>query len=104
MPSREHRLDGESYVAVQVVCRGQLESKVLAVAAQASRNGNAHVAVRVGRTLVYVQDRQALESFAAAWEQAVELGGRVFPTPPDGFARAEAQARHRFEKELRSRP
>lgn len=98
MTSKEHRLDGECFLAVQVVCRGNLDSKVLAVAAPASKNGTAHVVVRVGRTITYVEDRQALEAFTSAWRRASELGQQVFPAEPDGFAWAEAQARRRFEK------
>jgi hypothetical protein len=96
--SKEHRYDGYCRVAAQAVCRGKLDSKVQAVAAPAALNGTAHLAVRVGRTLIYVEDWDALDSFTDAWQRAVELAGKVFPPRHDAFYDAEQRARRRFEK------
>jgi hypothetical protein len=102
--SKEHRYDGDCRLAVQAVCRGQLDSKVLAVTAAASKHGHPVVCVRVGRVLVYVEDRAALESFTDAWQLAAKLGDQVMPPPPDPLALAEARARRDFERGRRSRP
>ena len=41
------------------------------------------IAVRVGRIMVLVSDRQALESFVGAWHQAMTLVNEAFgPEPP----------------------
>jgi len=96
--SKEHRYDGYCRVAIQAVCGGKLDSQVQAVGAAATRNGTAHLAVRVGRTLIYVEDWDALDSFTGAWQQALELAESIFPPRRDSFYYAEEQARRSFEK------
>lgn len=85
-------------MAAQAICAGEPDYRVLAVAAASSRNGQAHIAIRVASTLIYVEDRAALESFLAAWRKAAELAERVFPPVRDGFYYAEQRERREFEK------
>src|ERR1035437_1275482 len=40
--------------------------------------GKGQIGVRVGRLLVYVANREALESFLSAWARAEELADKVF--------------------------
>ena len=42
--------------------------------------GHGQIGVRVGRVLIYVNDREALNSFLDAWQQASELADRAFGT------------------------
>jgi hypothetical protein len=41
-------------------------------------SGGPQIAVRVGRIMVLVSDRQALESFVGAWHQAMTLADKAF--------------------------
>lgn len=91
-------LFGDCRVAAQAVCHGGQHIKVMAVAGTASGNGQAHIAVRVGRVLVYVADREALRCFVAAWSQAERMGTRVFPEDPDVVWRAKQADRRHFER------
>ena len=100
----EHREDSDCRLAVQASYRGPQGFKVMAVAAQAARNGKAHLAVRVGSVLIYIEDYAALESLIAAWRQASELGKQILPAPADAFDLEEARARRNFEKGLVHRP
>lgn len=104
MPTSSRTEDGDCRVVVQALCRGELETSVSAVPAYNSRNGNAHLAVRVGRVLVYVEDREALIAFTSAWRRAGRLGEALFPPVPDAFDLAEARARRDFERGRRARP
>jgi len=65
-------------VAAQAVVAGNQDIKVLAVSACASGNGKGHIAVRVGRILVYVEDRDALNAFRDAWSRATDLADSAF--------------------------
>jgi hypothetical protein len=40
--------------------------------------GHGQIAVRVGRLLVYLNDREALESFTDAWRRAEALADKAF--------------------------
>lgn len=104
MPAKEYRYDGDCRIAIQAICQGRMDAKVLAVSARASKTGQAHLCVRVGRVLVYVEDREALTSFTEAWQDASRLGEELFPPPADLFDLAEARARRDFEKSRRARP
>src|SRR4051794_38851573 len=96
----EHREDSVCRLAVQASFSGPQGFKVMAVAAHAARDGKAHLAVRVGSLLVYIEDHAALETLIAAWRQASELGREILPAEPDAFDIAEARARRNFEKGL----
>jgi hypothetical protein len=81
-------------IASQAVVSGDQDIKVLAVSACASGTGKGHIAVRVGRLLVYVEDREALGAFRDAWNRATELADSAFG-PLWITRRSEAAARIR---------
>jgi hypothetical protein len=72
-------------IAAQVIAAGDQDVNVLAVAACNSGNGIGYIAVRVGRILIYVHDRDSLNSFRDAWKRAEALAdnafGPLFATP-----------------------
>jgi hypothetical protein len=81
-------------VAVQAVVIGNQDIKVLAVSACASGNGVPHLAVRVGRILIYVEDREALNAFVDAWNRADAVADRAFgPLFPSKQSEAAARIR-----------
>jgi ABC-type amino acid transport substrate-binding protein len=83
-------------VAVQLSTTGAQPSKVLGVSPVASRDGQPHLMVRVGRVTSVVFDRAALGSYRAAWTEALSQARRVFTDPdPDAFDVLERQARER---------
>jgi hypothetical protein len=71
-------------VAAQAVMEGTQDVRVQALTPLAG-HGHGQIAVRVGRVLVYVNDREALDSWLDAWQQASELVdeafGVVLPAP-----------------------
>ena len=86
-------------IATQALCYGQLETSVFGVAAPHTREGErAHIGLKFGRILIYLEDRAALESLALAVGQAVEMAGAVFGPLRDAFAEAESEAQQRFER------
>ena len=86
-------------VSTQALCCGPLETSVFAVSGTAARPGEpAHVGLKFGRILIYLEDRAAVESLAAAVRQAVDLASAVFRPAEDAFTEAEAEARRRFER------
>lgn len=40
--------------------------------------GHGQIAIRVGRLLIYVNDREALDSFLEVWRQAADLADKAF--------------------------
>jgi hypothetical protein len=70
----------------------------MAVTGAAAREGRAHIAMRVGRVLIYLEDRAALDSFARAFHQAEDLAEATFGPPADAFTETENYARRRFER------
>ena len=60
-------------VATQAIFAGPQEHRVFAMTPEASGRGYGHVAVRVGRVLVYLEDRQALEAWTTAISKAADL-------------------------------
>jgi hypothetical protein len=86
-------------VSMQALCFGEIETSVFGVAGAAARPGeHAHIGIRYGRVLVYIEDRIALERLADAVGQAMEMARAVFPEVPDAIALAEIKARRRFER------
>jgi hypothetical protein len=65
-------------VAAQAVLRGNQDIRVIAVAACTSGNGRGHIAVRLGRVLIYLEDRDALAAGRDAWGRAAELADHAF--------------------------
>ncbi len=73
-------------VAAQAVMEGTQDFRVQAVTALAGP-GQGQIAVRIGRLLVYVNDREALNSFLNAWQQAADLADKAFGVvlPPPAY-------------------
>jgi len=67
--------------------------RVHGVTTVASRTGREHLAVTVGRVLLYLEDRAALAALVEAVRRAQALADAVFGPVDDGFARAEARER-----------
>ena len=60
--------------------------------------GDGQIAVRVGRLLVYVNDREALESFLDAWHRAEALADTaVGPLDPSLYRRRSRSGGPRAE-------
>jgi hypothetical protein len=86
-------------VSTQALCFGPIETSVFAVAGTSARPGErAHVGLKFGRVLIYLEDRAAVDSLTRAVSQAVEMAGAVFGPTQDAFTEAEARARQRFER------
>ena len=83
-------------LTVQVSAVGAQPTDVRLVAAQASPEGRAHIAVRVGRVVTVVFDRLALAGYRQAWAEALDYGRRIFSNPePDAFDEIENRIRER---------
>ncbi len=65
-------------VATQAVFAGPQDHRVSAVTAEASGRGYGHLAVRVGRILVYLEDRDALQAWTTAIGKAAGLADAAF--------------------------
>ena len=71
----------ECRVAAQATVRGEQQFRVLGYTANASPTGRPYIAVRVGRVLIYVEDRAALDCFTQAWRKAERFADKVFGGP-----------------------
>ncbi len=60
-------------IAAQAVMAGVQDWRVSAQNAQASGRGHGVISIRVGRVLIYLEDRDVLDCWAAAIQRAVEL-------------------------------
>ncbi len=62
------------------------EVRVQAVTPRAGP-GHGQIAIRVGRLLLYLNDREALDSFVDAWQQAADLADKAFGVvlPPPAY-------------------
>ena len=68
----------------QAIFAGPQDHRVSAMTPQASGRGYGHIAVRVGRILVYLEDRDALQAWTTAIGKAVDLADSAFgPDLPD---------------------
>lgn len=76
MPSIEHRF-GTCDVIACVRLRGDQPHRVRGVAAVASQTGRAHLSVRVAGTLVYLEDRAALDALLRRVRNAETLARDV---------------------------
>ncbi len=65
-------------VAAQAIFAGPQDHRVCAMTPQATGRGYGHIAVRVGRILVYLEDRQALEAWTTAIGKAADLADSAF--------------------------
>ncbi len=70
-------------LAAQAVMAGPQEVRVSGVTAQASGRGYGHLCLRVGRVLIYLEDRDSLLAWQEALRQASEFAdaalGPVLP-------------------------
>jgi hypothetical protein len=80
------------------------QTKVRAVVEPAGRTGRGYIAVRVGRVLLYLEDRAALDALTGAVRAAGGHADAVYGEPQDAFSLTEARARRNFEKGRRPRP
>jgi len=74
---KQQQHDHRCRVAVQAVLEGMQEVRVQAATASAGP-GHGQIAVRVGRLLMYINDRDALDSVLDAWQQVAELADKAF--------------------------
>jgi len=65
-------------IASQAIFAGPQDISVRAMTPQASGRGYGHLCLRVGRVLVYLEDRDALGAWHAAIEQAEVLADAAF--------------------------
>ncbi|WP_299442282.1 hypothetical protein [uncultured Phycicoccus sp.] len=72
--------DNRFDVASQVLAAGTQDVAVR-VLPPLSGPQQGQIGVRVGRILIYVANREALESFVAAWSQAERLANEAFGPP-----------------------
>jgi hypothetical protein len=81
-------------VAAQALVAGVQDIHVQAIT-PLSGPGKGQIGVRVGRLLVYVADKEALQSFLDAWRQAEALADKAFgpelPPPRIGSGQATDQ-------------
>jgi hypothetical protein len=79
--------DNQFRVAAQAIVEGMQDIRVEAATPLAGP-GHGQIAVRVGRLLVYVNDRDAMESFVDAWRRAEALADKAFgPLDPVEYRR-----------------
>ena len=64
-------------LATQAMVAGNQDTHVQAIA-PLSGPGKGQIGVRVGRILIYVANREALQSFLDAWQQAEALADEAF--------------------------
>ena len=78
VPRHSARINDHQFrVAAQAIVTGIQDIRVEAATPLAGP-GHGQIAVRVGRLLVYVNDRDALDSFLDAWHRAAELADKAF--------------------------
>jgi hypothetical protein len=58
----------------------------------------AHIGLKFGRVLIYLEDRAALTALVDAVQQAVGMATGVFGPVSDAFTEAESDAQHQFER------
>jgi len=72
------RPEARMQVATQAIFAGPQDHRVIAMTPQASGRGYGHIAVRVGRVLLYLEDRQALQAWTTAIGKAADLADATF--------------------------
>ena len=78
VPRHSARINDHQFrVAAQAMVTGIQDIRVEAATPLAGP-GHGQIAVRVGRLLVYVNDREALDSFLDAWHRAADLADKAF--------------------------
>ena len=86
VPRTSTRINDHQFrIAAQAIVEGMQDIRVEAATPLAGP-GHGQIAVRVGRLLVYVSDREALDSFLDAWRRAEALADKAFgPTGPVAY-------------------
>lgn len=84
---------GTCELIAQVRLQGWQDSQVRGVTAQAGPRE--HIMVRVGRALLILQDRAALDQLVLLTDRAVELADDVFGAAQEGASVARAEANKR---------
>jgi hypothetical protein len=81
-------------IAAQAVMAGSQDMRVQAVGPAASPYPHGYIVIRVGRMLLYLEDREALASWREAMEQAEQYADKAFgpDLPPPTYA-VKARAR-----------
>ncbi len=69
-------------VATQAIFAGPQDHRVFAMTPEATGRGYGHIAVRVGRVLVYLEDRDALQAWTTAIGKAADLADAGVRTGP----------------------
>ena len=87
--------DGKCVLSAQAICSGPQGTDLKLVPIPGGRYA---IAVRVGRTLTYVEDRTALSAFAQTWARAAAEADRVFGPEADAFTELDKRDRLRFER------
>ena len=85
-------------VVTQARYAGEQELSIMGVASGGSSTGCPYISVRVGRVLLYIEDRAALISWTEAWRRTLDLADGVFGPACDSFSEAAAAERCRFER------
>ncbi len=65
-------------LAAQAVMAGPQEVRVTGMTPQASGRGYGHLCLRVGRILIYLEDRDSLRAWQEALRQANELADAAY--------------------------
>lgn len=82
---KEERPEWRFSIAATVSMRGRQDIAVRGITATADPRGYGHIAVRVGRFLVYLEDRAAYEALKEAVRRAGEYADAVYePLDPPG--------------------
>ena len=78
--ARNRLADGQArcQIAVQALVRGYQDLRVTGQSAQASGRGHGVVTVRVGLVLLELHDREAMYSWVAAIQRAIEVQDAAF--------------------------
>jgi hypothetical protein len=102
VPQSQQAPDPNAYCQVIAQARigGYHEVSVMGVPAGASATSQPYIAVRVGRILLYVENREALLSLTAAWRRVLDLADGVFAPGDDIFTEVAELERRRFERSL----
>jgi hypothetical protein len=86
------RPEARCQVAAQIVMAGHQDYRVTAGNAQVTGRGHGVITLRVGRVLVYLEDREAFESWTRALRDATGLiEGAFGPEMPAARTRAVAE-------------
>jgi hypothetical protein len=88
------RTNSNCEIAAQAIVTGPQDTTVQATQPIVGTS-QGQIAVRVGRLLIYVTDRQSLESFASAWREAETLAEQAFGPvlPPPAYRPRNSRVR-----------